>query len=388
MSGLYILPVEGKHTLCGTYATTTKNTESYVALEAIPAFSPVFLQSDGKNGVYITPTLFPNITPLCIGVCINSPLVGEIATVQITGVVAVRFVGSPPRPRTSIYIASTYQGVPVAGVAASFQTNVVPYNFNNTYIIKVGTIVPFTIPSSSQTLVLVQLEVNNFCYDLYDIYTLDAIPRTKIEGLNFSFFDIGVDLQLGLQNPAVGVALQVLIDAYETQSSIDIICKAIYEYSIALYNSIPDPIVSGYTKRLVVVNSSGQVVYDSENPNNISVYNTTTGKAYEILLTSNPFGVTKFKVISTLIVSPYFAYIDPNAPDNSGFIGSSYMYPAGGLYEMVQANINGVGISARYAASNNRFNYNVAYFQGLTNSYNQNNGETLVVRLSWKKLTM
>ena len=54
------------------------------------------------------------------------------------------------------------------------------------------------------------------------------------------------------------------------------------------------------------------------------------------------------------------------------------------LYEIIQASINGVGVASRYTVSNNTYNYNVALFVGLTNSFNLNNGDSLILRLSWK----
>ena len=178
---------------------------------------------------------------------------------------------------------------------------------------------------------------------------------------------------------------QKLINAYSSNQDVDIICFSLDQYCKELYTQIPFPNNSDFTKRVTVVNSSGQCIFDSDYTT-LGIYNYNTNSAYKIKLNPNPFNKSDFLVFGTLINSPLFAYVDPNDPTNNNFLGSTFTYPIGTLYEIVQANINGVGVSARYALSNNKYIYNVALYVGITNSFNLNNGDSLIVRLSWKKI--
>ena len=204
-----------------------------------------------------------------------------------------------------------------------------------------------------------------------------------MDGQPFSFYNIGSDLNIGINNSLVKIKYQELIAAYSNNQGINTICFALDQYCKELYKQIPEPIFRDYSKRLIAINSSGQLVYDSDYKK-LGIYDYDTNSAYKIVLSTNPFNKKDFLVFATLINSAYLSFVDPNIPENDEFIQSSFTYPGGTLYEIVQANINGVGVSSRYAVSNQSYNYNVALFVGLTNSFNLNNGDSLIVRLSWK----
>jgi hypothetical protein len=233
--------------------------------------------------------------------------------------------------------------------------------------------------------ITILLDINNVNYDLYNIYLLSLLSKDNIDGQPFSFYNIGVDLDAGVKNPSVKDKFQQLLTAYSTNQNVDKICLSLDQYCKELYKNIPNPSFTGYSKRLIAINSSGQCIFDSDY-STLGIYDYTKNMAYKIKLITNPFKKSEFLTFATLINSPLLAYVDPNDPANDKFIGSSFTYPAGTLYEFAQASINGVGVSARYTVSNELYNYNVALFIALTNSFNVNNGESLIVRLSWKKI--
>ena len=331
-----------------------------------------------------------NGNPLCIGICINKVKKNELAKIIQNGIIKVRYFGEsiPNNTARNIYLANNYNDLKLNGFSTQLNKDIVPYSYSGAFLIKLGT----SIPTKSKIdgvvkkrVITILVDINNVNYDLYNIYLLSLLSKDNIDGQPFSFYNIGVDLDAGVKNPSVKDKFQQLLTAYSTNQNVDKICLSLDQYCKELYKNIPNPSFTGYSKRLIAINSSGQCIFDSDY-STLGIYDYTKNMAYKIKLISNPFNKSEFLTFATLINSPLLAYVDPNDPANDKFIGSSFTYPAGTLYEFAQANINGVGVSARYTVSNELYNYNVALFIGLTNSFNVNNGESLIVRLSWKKI--
>jgi hypothetical protein len=369
--------------------------QKYIAYEKIRKYSPVFsfyCEKNKINYVYVSQNLIKldNGNPLCIGICINNVKKNESAKIVQNGIIKVRYFGEsiPNDTARNIYLANSYNDLKLNGFSTQLNENVTPYSYGGTFLIKLGTSIPKKSKLDNdikKRLITILLDINNVNYDLYNIYLTSLLSKDNIDGRPFSFYNIGVDLDIGVKNKFVQEKFQKLITAYSTNQNVDIICFSLDQYCKELYKNIPNPSFTGYSKRLIAINSSGQSIFDSDY-STLGIYDYNKKSAYKIKLISNPFNKSDFLVFSTLINSPLIAYVDPDDPINNNFIGSSFTYPAGTLYEFVQANINGVGVSARYTVSNELYNYNVALFIGITNSFNVNNGESLVVRLSWKKI--
>ena len=367
----------------------------YIAYENIKKYSPIFSFYDEKNDinyVYVSQNLskLDNGNPLCIGVCINNVKKNEVATVVQSGIVKVRYFGEsiPNDTSRNIYLANNYNDLKLNGVSTQLNKNVIPYSYDEAFLIKLGTSIPKKSKIDNDVkkrIITILLDLNNVNYDLYNIYLLSLLSKNNIDGQPFSFYNIGLDLDVGVKNQFVKEKFQKLLTAYSSNQNVDKICFSLDQYCKELYKNIPNPSFTGYSKRLIAINSSGQCIFDSDY-STLGIYDYTKNMAYKIKLISNPFNKSDFLTFATLINSPLLAYVDPNDPANDKFIGSSFTYPAGTLYEFAQANINGVGVSARYTVSNELYNYNVALFIGITNSFNVNNGESLIVRLSWKKI--
>lgn len=373
--------------------------QKYIAYEKINKFSPVFsfyCEKNKINYVYVSQDLvnIDNGNPLCIGICINNVKKNEPANIVQNGTIKVRYFGEsiPNNTAVNIYLASSYNNLKLTGYSTQLTKNVIPSSYNEAFIIKLGTSIPKKIKKDNKIdniikkrVITILLDINNVSYDLYNIYLLSLLSKNNLDGKPFSFYNIGVDLDTGVKSPFVQEKFQQLLTAYSTNQNVDKICFSLDQYCKELYKNIPNPSFSGYSKRLIAINSSGQCIFDSDY-SVLGIYDYTANSAYKIKLISNPFNKNDFLTFATLINSPLLAYVDPNDPANDKFIGSSFTYPAGTLYEFAQANINGVGVSGRYTVSNGLYNYNVALFIGLTNSFNVNNGESLIVRLSWKKI--
>jgi len=286
-------------------------------------------------------------------------------------------------------LASRFNAIKLNGITTQLNSEIIPYTFGGAFLIKLGSIIQQKnidkCKGNKERIITINLDINNQNYDLYNIYLLSKLPKNSIDGQPFSFYDIGSDLQKGLNTPIVNVKYQEVIAAYSSNQDVNTICFVLDQYCKELFKQIPDPIFSDYRKRLIAVNSSGQNIFDSDYEK-LGIYNYDTNSAYKIVLRPNPFGKNYFLVFATLINSALFSFVDPNISENNNFIDSSFTYPAGGLYEIAQANINGVGIASRYTVSNQLYNYNVALFIGFTNSFNLNNGDSINVRLSWKKI--
>lgn len=373
----------------------TQTQQKYIAYEKINKFSPVFFfycEKTKINYVYVSQNLIKvdNANPLCVGICMNNVKKNESANIVQNGIIKVRYFGEsiPNNTAVNIYLANSYNNSKLTGYSTQLNKNVTPYSYDKTFLIKLGTSIPKKSKIDNnikKRVITILLDINNVNYDLYNIYSLSLLSKNNLDGQPFSFYNIGVDLDAGVKSPLVQEKFQQLLTAYSTNQNVDKICFSLDQYCKELYKNIPNPSFSGYSKRLIAINSSGQCIFDSDY-STLGIYDYTTNSAYKIKLISNPFNKSEFLVFATLINSPLLAYIDSTDSKNNNFIGSSFTYPAGTLYEFIQANINGVGVSARYTVSNNLYNYNVALFIGITNSFNINNGESLVLRLSWKKI--
>ena len=375
---------------------SSENSEiiEYIAYEKIKKYSPVFYfycKINNKNYVYVSQNLvnLDNGNPFCIGICMNNVKKNESAIIITNGSVKIRYFGQPIEndKLTNIYLASRFNTIKLNGISTQLNTEIKPYTYSGAFLIKIGSILQQKnidkCKGNKERIITIQLDINNQNYDLYNIYLLSKLPKNKLDGQPFSFYDIGVDLEKGIMNPLVKIKYQEVIAAYSSNQDINTICFVLDQYCKELYKQIPEPIFNNYRKRLAASNSAGQVIYDSDYET-LGIYNYDTKSAYKIVLRQNPFNIDNFLVFATLINSALLSFVNPDIPENNNFIQSTFTYPAGSLYEIAQANINGVGVASRYAVSNQSYNYNVALFIGLTNSFNLNNGDSLIVRLSWK----
>ena len=368
--------------------------QKYIAYEKINKYSPVFsfyCEKNNINYVYVSQDLIKvdSGNPLCVGICINNVKKNESAKIVQNGIIKVRYVGeSIPNDTTiNLYLANNYNNLKLNGYSTQINKNVIPYSYSKTFLIKLGKSIPKKSKIDNnikKRLITILLDIDNVNYDLYNIYLLSLLSKDSLDGQLFSFYNIGVDLDTGVNSPLVKDKFQKLLTAYSTSQNVDKICFSLDQYCKELYKNIPNPSFTDYSKRLIAINSTGQCIFDSDY-STLGIYDYNADSAYKIKLISNPFKKSDFLAFETLINSQLFAYVDPNDAINDQFIGSSFTYPAGTLYEFIQANINGVGVSARYTVSNELYNYNVALFVGITNSFNVNNGESLILRLSWKK---
>lgn len=367
----------------------------YIAYERIKKYSAVFSFYDEKNDinyVYVSKNLSKsdNGNPLCVGICINNVKKNEVATIVQTGIAKVRYFGNDIENGNSknIYLAKKYNERNLDGYVTILNREVTPYTYGGAFLIKIGTVIPKKSKVTNKiktSIVNVLLDINNENYDLYNVYLLSSLSKNKLDNKEFSFYDIGSDLQTGLNNTMVIDKFKKLKDAYATNQDVDIICYSLDQYCKELYKQIPFPKFSGYTKRVTAINSSGQCIFDSDY-SKLGIFDYKTNSAYKIQLNPNPFNKTNFLLFATLINSPLLAYVNPNDSNSIDLLGSTFTYPMGSIYEFIQASINGVGISGRYALSNNVYIYNVTLFVGLTDSFNINNGDSIILRLSWKKI--
>lgn len=364
--------------------------KEFIAYEKILKFSPVFVYYcpiNDKNYVYVSQNLdkLDKGQPYVIGVCINSPGKGKIAKVQIKGITKVRYFGSYPSINLSIYVAKSYNNVPLIGIASGLEKGIIPNNYQSSFIHKIGTVYPVKCGKPDKDikvrLLNINLDINNQSFDLYNIYTFDLLPKDNIYQREFSFYQIGQDLNTGLNNPLVIDKFNLLLAAYAQQVSLKDLCFATDQYCQTLFNVIPDPFLNKYEKRLTVITTNGQTIFVSNSV--LRIYNYKTNDVQLITLNPNSLGKNNFPLYNSLASAPFWAYVNVNDPNNNGFIGSTFNFPAGGAYEFVQAYINGIGLGARYSTTTNSYIYFVSYYLGLTQSYNVNDAEAFIIRLVW-----
>jgi hypothetical protein len=371
---------------------SSENSEikEFIAYEKILKFSPVFVYYcpiNDKNYVYVSQNLdkLDKGQPYVIGVCINSPGKGKIAKVVTKGITKVRYFGSYPSINLSVYVAQSYNEKPLIGITSGLEKGVIPNNYQSSFIHKVGTVYPIKCGKPDKDikarLVNINLDINNQNFDLYNIYTFDLLPKDNIYEREFSFYQIGQDFNLGLNNPLVIEKFNLLLAAYAEQVSIKDLCFATDQYCQTLFNLIPEPFSNKYEKRLTVITTNGQAIFVSNNL--LRIYNYKTNDVQLITLNPNPLGKSNFPLYSSIANAPFWGYVDVNDPNNNGFVGSSFNFPNGAVYEFVQAYINGVGIASRYSTTTGTYTYCVTYYLGLTKSYNVNNSEAFIIRLGW-----
>lgn len=181
---------------------------NYIAYENIEQYSPVFIfncEKDSKKYVYTSQNLFEQ--PYCIGICINSPKKGQKAKVQLNGTTKVRYYGSYPVNDLQVYIVKSFKSTQLTGYVSGFEKDIIPLQCKDAFVIKIGTIYTkkcgkpdFEVKSR---IVNVALNIDNESTNLYNIYTFEQLTKENIVNENFSYFDIGVDLKTGLENPLV-----------------------------------------------------------------------------------------------------------------------------------------------------------------------------------------
>jgi hypothetical protein len=365
--------------------------KEFIAYEKIKKYSPVFLfycSKNDKNYVYVTQNLveLDKGKPYVIGVCINSPGKGKIAKVIIKGTTKVRYFGSYPSNNLNIYVSKSFNNVPLSGVVSGLEKGIIPLNYQSSFILKVGTVYPIKCGKSDKDikarLVNINLDINNESFDLYNIYTFDLLPKDNIYEREFSFYQIGQDLNIGLNNPIVTDKFNLLLEAYTQQVPLKDLCFATDQYCQALFDTIPNPFLSKYEKRLTVLLSNGQPVFESNNK--LRIYDYKKNDFTKINLIENHFEKNSFPLYTSLVNAPYWAYVDNNDSNGKDFLETPWNFPMGAVYEFVQADINGIGIGSRYPVFGFNYNYYVAYYLGITNSYNANDGEALLIRIAWK----
>lgn len=377
------------------------NTKYYYALEDIPNYSVVFVcydEKSKKNMIYTSQDIMNNNqnNPNAVGVVKKQLKKNHRITENdliITGTAEVNYIGKMPTVPTNVYVVKTWKNQPFKGYVAPLERDIIPFNFDSSFIIKVGTIYPIDHQNPEKdeihddlitTRVLrVLLSINNTSFDLYNIYTLDLLPNEKIYGRDFSYHDIGQALKLGLENEKSMAKFNTLIDSYTTQVPEKQLCRAIHDYCITLHENIPTHVVPDrYESRLMVCTSSGQVVFDSVNPLNLYDFDTEMCTTIP-LITPNPFDQPNFNLFKSLLSGHLYGYIDIEEDNGRDFIGSVYMLTGTALYEMAQSCVNGVGIGSRFCKVTDTYNYNVSWYLGITESYNVNDAEALIVRLGW-----
>ena len=204
-----------------------------------------------------------------IGVCVNSPGKGKIAKVVSKGITKVRYFGSYPSINLSVYVAKSYNNVHLIGVASGLEKGIIPNNYQSSFVHKIGTVYPVKCGKPDKDikarLVNINLDIDNQSFDLYNIYTFDLLPKDNIYEREFSFYKIGQDLNTGLNNQLVIDKFNLLLSAYEQQVSLKDLCFATDQYCQTLFDAIPNPFLSEYEKRLTVLLSNGQPVFESNN---------------------------------------------------------------------------------------------------------------------------
>jgi hypothetical protein len=180
------------------------------------------------------------------------------------------------------------------------------------------------------------------------------------------------------------------------------IAQTVHEYSHAIVNNLTvdvESIYTGYYPRIVTCFGSGLVTYDSayvtkeSSPTNIfaddiTVINYDTNYCTIVpLLESNPTGLTVIHMLDTLTTRSVHPFIDTTADKGKWkqLHGSSYLMSFSALSETQEAISEGCGCCARYCHVTDRHNYNVSIRVPLTNTYNIQNGEMLIVRLGFVK---
>jgi len=106
-----------------------------------------------------------------------------------------------------VYIVKSFKSTQLTGYVSGFEKDIIPLQCKDAFVIKIGTIYTkkcgkpdFEVKSR---IVNVALNIDNESTNLYNIYTFEQLTKENIVNENFSYFDIGVDLKTGLENPLV-----------------------------------------------------------------------------------------------------------------------------------------------------------------------------------------
>ena len=369
--------------------------KTYKAYEDIDRFSPVFLFTDHRkkiNYVYASPRLssLDQGIPVCIGVCVNSPLKNEVAKVAISGTVNVRYYGEYPTKPTDVYVITKYKSKEVKGYVSYLCEEITPFIYDNSHIIKVGTLSVNSEYSNprlakdafNRRLISMIISIDNKNYNHSSPHRLDIIPTGRLEGFTFSLYEIGQDLKKGIHAEDVLTSFDAIVSDINQNSPKEQLYNSINNYCENLFYNIPvvmHDVAAGYVKRLSVTMTNGQSVFDSENELRIA----SNGQLTTIPLTNNSFGVSEFALVDSITNSHLYPYIDTTQDINSWVVGSVFLNPIIGMYDLVKTTINGVSYSVRYCPITDSYNYTVSYFVGLTAEYNKYNSDGFIVRLSW-----
>lgn len=383
--------------------------KTYTAYENIDRFSPVFLFNDSKKKksyIYSSNDLtqLDNGNPTCIGVCINSPLKGQYGKVVIKGTINIRYFGDYPSNLTDVYIITKHKSKNVKGYVSYLCEEVTPLIYEKSHIIKVGTVQTSYHYNDKKMekdhfgprILNILLNIENKNYDHTSPHRLDLISTARLSGFTFSLYQIGQDLKIGMNAANTQEKLQIIIDNMKQNSSKAQLYHSINNYCEQLFYNIPvvtREVASGYVKRLSVTLTSGQPVFDSENELRISSENSgstlpPTTESEPVLTTipllnNNPFNAGEFNLCDSIAKSYLYPYIDTTEDINSWVVGSLFLNPVVGMYDLVKTTINGVGYGVRYCPITESYNHTVSYFVGLTDTYNKYNSDGIIVRLSW-----
>ena len=391
--------------------------KTYTAYENIDRFSPVFLFNDSrkkKSYIYSSNNLpeLDNGIPICIGICINTVLKGQVGKVVVKGTTNIRYFGDYPSKLTDVYIITKHKSKNVKGYVSYLCEEVTPLIYEKSHIIKVGTVQTSYHYNDKKMekdhfgprILNILLNIENKNYDHTSPHRLDLISTARLSGFTFSLYQIGQDLKIGMDAATTQEKLQIVIDNMKQNSSKAQLYHSINNYCEQLFYNIPvvtRQVASGYVKRLSVTLTSGQPVYDSENELRISSESIGfTGPALTVpgltepgltepvlttipLLNNNPFNVSEFNLCDSISKSHLYPYIDTTQDINSWVVGSLFLNPVVGMYDLVKTTINGVGFGVRYCPITESYNYTISYFVGLTEAYNKYNSDGIIVRLSW-----
>lgn len=367
------------------------NQKKYVAYEDIEKFSPVFAfycPKTNKNYVYISHELteIDSGIPYCVGVCNNTVKRGELAQIITTGPTKIRYFGGNPDNKTDVYIVKTFKNFHMKGICSSLGLNMVPFINNDNSMIKIGTVSQNFSDKKDQEIKLKYLNINIQIATESIATEVEKEPEKIVLGLpekTFTFIDIGKDLDASIKSEVVQEKFNNLCNSLSSNPGPKEYCLLIDQYCRIVFQNIPDPILKGFTKKLSVFNTSGQALYDSHGQ--ISIYNYRLNDIYRITLIPNILRVNNFPVYDSFKYSAYFPYINIDDSNNQNFIESIFSYSSSCFKEISNAYHNGIGTNTRYSLIDQSFEHNIAYLMPITKN-NNNDSDSLIFRLTWKKI--
>ena len=316
-----------------------------------------------------------------------------------SGLSMAQYIGVDPIIGETLYLIESYNGTQYNGTVSVLRDpKALPLKKDDMFY-KIGTV---TNNVMNGGLVPLNIDIEQTINEHYDTNTIEKLPTTNIDKLSFSFYDIGKILNDTMNNETVILALNALKNAFHDQLTMHDIAEKVHEYSHAIVNNLTVDIeteYSGYYPRIVTCFGSGLVTYDSayvtkeSNPTNIistdiTVIDYNTNYCTIVpLVPGNPTGLTQFHMLDTLTSRSVHPFIDTTADSGKWQVlhGSSYLMSFSALSETQEAISEGCGCGARYCHVTDRHNYNVSIRVPLTDTYNIQNGEILIVRLGFVK---